>query len=292
MSVSIRDYTLINVVQVSHHQGDVRYGASRSIQCSCMSLISVSWTLFKSPGLWNKFNLDYILDKRDQLFKLIGKFRYLGVEDLAQKFMIENCLINVELLENKTGEITAGAYLLSITEIVNSAQQIGTGALLIVNNYILGLIWGTDSIYLLDSHSKDGHGNLSSSGTAVLLRFGSLKSLENYIGFIYYNTFPQTLYFQVQFINIHCSANTKTAIKCALKKEQLSARREIDLDTKKRKYYNDPQKKRDAAKEIYNNKKESIKQSIKKANIWKIMHQKAKYQENPEMQQAYKKFRY
>ena len=67
----------------------------------------------------------------------------------------------------------------------------------------------------------------------------------------------------MQFINIHCSANTKTAIKCALKKEQLSARREIDLDTKKRKYYNDPQKKRDAAKEIYNNKKESIKQSKK-----------------------------
>ena len=38
-----------------------------------------------------------------------------------------------------TGEITFGAYL-SIVEIVNSVQQIGAGALLIVNNYILGLI--------------------------------------------------------------------------------------------------------------------------------------------------------
>ena len=155
MSVSIRDYTLIKVVQVSHHQGDIRYGASRSIHCSCMSLISVSWTLFKSPGLWNKFNLDYILGKRDQLFKLIVKFRYLGVEDLPHKFM-----------------------MLSITEIVNKAQQIGTGALLIVNNYILGLIWGTHSIYLLDSHSKDEYGNLSSSGTAVLLKFNPLKVLS------------------------------------------------------------------------------------------------------------------
>ena len=63
--------------------------------------------------------------------------------------------MNVEFLENKTGEITAGGYLLSIAEIINSAQQIGTGALLIVNNYILGLIWGNDSIYLFDSHSKD-----------------------------------------------------------------------------------------------------------------------------------------
>ena len=57
MSLSIRHYTLIKVIQATHHQGDVRYGASRGIQCSCMSLISVSWTSknkiswFKSPGL-------------------------------------------------------------------------------------------------------------------------------------------------------------------------------------------------------------------------------------------------
>ena len=51
MSLSIRHYTLIKVIEATHHQGDVRYGASRGIQCSYMSLISVSWTLFKSPGL-------------------------------------------------------------------------------------------------------------------------------------------------------------------------------------------------------------------------------------------------
>ena len=61
--------------------------------------------------------------------------------------------------------------MLSITEIVNSVQQIGAGAVLIVNNYILGLIWGNDSIHLFDSHSKDENGNLSSSSTAVLLKF-------------------------------------------------------------------------------------------------------------------------
>ena len=55
-----------------------------------------------------------------------------------------------------------------MTEIVNSIQQIGTGALLIVNNYILGLSWETDSIYMFDSYSKDENDNLSSSGTTVL----------------------------------------------------------------------------------------------------------------------------
>ena len=151
--------------------------------------------------------------------------------------------MNIEFLENKTGEITAGAYLLSIAEIVSSAQEIGTGALLIVNNYILGLIWGNDSIYLFDSHSKDQYGNISSSGTAVLLKFDTLFSLENYIKSVYYNTYPLTLYFQVQFMKVHCTENAKNAIKSLLKKERLSARRERDLNTRKGKYHDDPEKK-------------------------------------------------
>ena len=116
MELSIRDYTIIKVVQATHHQGDIkygistgRYGISTGIQCSCMSLVSLRWTLFKSPALWDKFDLDWILGKGDQLFKFIGKFRNLGTEDLPQEFLTENSLINVQFLENKTGKITAGA---------------------------------------------------------------------------------------------------------------------------------------------------------------------------------------
>ena len=70
---------------------------------------------------------------------------------------------------------------------------------------------------MFDSRSKDKYGNLSSFGKAVLLNSDSLNSPENYISSVYYNTFPQTLCFQVKFINAHCSGNTKTAIKYALK---------------------------------------------------------------------------
>ena len=54
------------------------------------------------------------------------------MEDLPQEFFLEGFAVNVKFLEIKTGEITAGAYLLSIVEIVNSVQQFGTGALLIL----------------------------------------------------------------------------------------------------------------------------------------------------------------
>ena len=72
----------MKVVQATHHQGDVRYGTSSSIQCSCISLIAES----KSPGIWDKFDLDSILCKGGQLFKFIGKFRSIGMEDLPQEF--------------------------------------------------------------------------------------------------------------------------------------------------------------------------------------------------------------
>ena len=69
------------------------------------------------------------------------------------------------------GEIRAGGHLLSTAEIVNRARKIGTGALLIVNNYISGLIWGIDSVYLFDSESKHDYDNLSNSCTSILLNF-------------------------------------------------------------------------------------------------------------------------
>ena len=39
-----------------------------------------------------------------QLFKFIGSFRYLGIEDLPQEFFVEISSVNVEFFENKTGE--------------------------------------------------------------------------------------------------------------------------------------------------------------------------------------------
>ena len=51
MALSIRDYTFIKVAQAAHHQGDVRCGTSRSVKCSCMSLMLVTWALFISPGI-------------------------------------------------------------------------------------------------------------------------------------------------------------------------------------------------------------------------------------------------
>ena len=49
----------------------------------------------------------------------------------------------------RTGEIKAGAYFVSITETVSDCQHIDTQALLIINNYILGLFGETSVFFCL-----------------------------------------------------------------------------------------------------------------------------------------------
>ena len=45
MALSRRQHAIMKVVQPTHEQDDIRYGTSRGIHSSGMSLISVSWTL-------------------------------------------------------------------------------------------------------------------------------------------------------------------------------------------------------------------------------------------------------
>ena len=58
-------------------------------------------------------------------------------DGLPQEFLIEDYSINWKILnKNKAGNISAGAYFLSIINIMSDFQYIGPEGLLIINNYI------------------------------------------------------------------------------------------------------------------------------------------------------------
>ena len=125
---------------------------------------------------------------------------------LTTRILDRNFSANVQFLENKTGEITGGTYLLSITSIVKSVQKIGTDALLIVDNYILSIIWRTDFIYLFDLHIK------IKMAVNQGLRFISSFKIWH-IALIALNDYPMTLYVQMQSIKVHCTVNANNDIK-------------------------------------------------------------------------------
>ena len=51
------------------------------------------------------------------------------MEDLPQEFLVEDSSVIIDFFDVRTGEITAGAYFVSIAEIVSDCQQTGTGPL-------------------------------------------------------------------------------------------------------------------------------------------------------------------
>ena len=51
-------------------------------------------------------DLDFILKRRDQLYKPLNKFCYLNVDDLPNQVFVEVHAVEVELLELKKGETT------------------------------------------------------------------------------------------------------------------------------------------------------------------------------------------
>ena len=58
------------------------------------------------------------------------------------------------------------------------------------------------------------------TGRAVFLNFDLSHSLEDYIKLVYYSNYPRPLYFQVQFLKLKCTGNTKDTIISALKNDR------------------------------------------------------------------------
>ena len=72
------------IFRATHHQGDIQYGPTADIQCSCMPMMSVCWSTFVSVTKWDGTDFEMILQNVDQLFKSLNQYRLLGVDDLPR----------------------------------------------------------------------------------------------------------------------------------------------------------------------------------------------------------------
>ena len=110
----------MKVVHAIFYQDDNKYGILSGIQCSCMSFMSVSCTLFKSVSTWDSFGLNCILQKQKGIYYLnfslwfliisnSHNYRYSEMQNLPLEPCIENLTVNAEFRNNVTAEITDGA---------------------------------------------------------------------------------------------------------------------------------------------------------------------------------------
>ena len=98
--------------------------------------------------------------------------------------MDDNDLTGLEMLNLKIDEVAFSICLISISEIIsNTKDRQEKGMALWFSSITICWMFfgGRQCFYLFDLHSKDGRGNMSVDGTAVLMKFETLSFLGSYI---------------------------------------------------------------------------------------------------------------
>ena len=151
------------------------------MQRSCNALLAVCWGNFHKVSCWDSFDLDFVLDLGDDLFKSLELRRYLDASDLRKhiRFHVNSWTINKTYLNDGEGIIGTRLLLNPLLPRSRSAE------LLFINSTVTDIISHSRSYYLFNSYRRDSRGFSLSNRTSVLLKFSCLQQVENYIEVIH-----------------------------------------------------------------------------------------------------------
>ena len=161
------DYKIQKTVSGSFHQGHVKFGYSAGTQCSCNALYAICYSSVKKVSIWKYWDVDYILEHGDAVFKSVGILRSLSMNELPNNVQVENNTLKIEMLDNFVGLLGYNSVFANHV----SLCDIGNGLIFTTAGYCISLIWSKNSIVLFDSHSRDNDGCFTDAGNAVLLFF-------------------------------------------------------------------------------------------------------------------------
>ena len=93
-----RNYTIKKAIQRSHHQGHVRYGRSAGMQCTSNAYLTIIFSTIKNIHTRKPFDLDFILEPGDRVFKDVDMNQALAVDELPLSISKEDVHISPKML--------------------------------------------------------------------------------------------------------------------------------------------------------------------------------------------------
>ena len=148
--------------------------------------------------------MDYILTAGNRLYSSLGfRSQLLSVDELPDSICIEKTVISIIKTNLETGLMTrslGGQFLQNNNHFnVNGS---GNGIIYIMSGFSFAVIWSENGCYLFDSHSRDINGFPSPRGMSVLLKFGSVYEVQEYIREVYFTQASNmSQYYQIQYLN-------------------------------------------------------------------------------------------
>ena len=228
---------LKKTIQASYHQSNVRYGRSAGIQCTSNAYLAIIFSTVRNINTWKPFDLDYILEQGDRIFKDFDVNQALAVDEPPLNISIEDVHISTKMLVCESNLFVerndSFANFRSYTE-----SERGNGAIFTCAGFSIAIIWWNNSLFVSDSHRRNADGYHDPNGKAILLEFRLVSSLNSYIKSFFENSTSISLETQYdwQCISVEIVENDKTEIltkirlkrKCVYHKSYYEKKRETE----------------------------------------------------------------
>ena len=161
-------------------------------------MFSLCWSTIKRVTVWKTWDIDYILEKCDQLYKSLNVYTPLNIDELPCHVNIEDCSLIVRLLSQEQGDISNNItnYFLKVSyqETLYTRHDL----IFLINGYTFALIWSKQGFFLFDSYSRSTEGFVALDGYSILMKFKSLDEVQNYIRQMYLSQQNNSsLYYQI-----------------------------------------------------------------------------------------------
>ena len=99
-------YNIEKFVLGSFPHGDTRLGATAGVQCVCNSLLVFCWSKIRDCRIWQKDDLNHVLNEGNQFYKSLNTINLLSVDDLPLIAKLFNMNININFLHLETRDVT------------------------------------------------------------------------------------------------------------------------------------------------------------------------------------------
>ena len=148
-------------------------------------------------------DMDYILEKGDELYKSLNVHTPLNIDELPKHVNIEGCLLTVRLLSQQQGNISNNVINDFLKVSYQETLNTGNVLLFFINGYTFALVWRKQGFFLFDLHSRSYEDFIALDGYSILIKFISVDEVQNYIREVYLlQQNNSSLYYQFQYISI------------------------------------------------------------------------------------------
>ena len=187
----------MSCIQGSFSQNNPRFGDSVGKQCACNTLTSICWSVNRRVKIWKTSDLDFLLTKGDELFKVVNINRSLYFDELPKEFELSGIDFKVEFsrVDNGFWRDESNCFDIFLDDDLFFSENTN-GALSFLQGYTISLLKDneTKNIYVFDSHSRP-----SPEGKSILMVFSFPHEVIRYI----LETYKNTTHILMVYVKVH-----------------------------------------------------------------------------------------